>query len=211
MVSRRLLNHPQSSMTLANQITIGRLLLVPVFGILALRYGRSVEAGAPDESLRWWALSVFVAASVSDGIDGWVARRFNQRSRFGAFMDPLADKALLLTALVVLTAVDWGPDDWRLPLWFAALVIGREAVILGGIAILQITNRHVRIAPHWTGKMCTFTLMFTLGWVMLKVVPFSPTWPSLVTAVFLVWSMVVYIREGARQLREGGLRLKAEE
>lgn len=196
-------------MTLANKITVGRLLLVPVFAVLAVRYGRGVEAGTADESLRWWALAVFVTAAVSDGIDGWVARRFNQRSRLGAFMDPLADKALVLTAVVVLTAVNWGPDDWRLRWWFAALVIGRDAIILGGIAVLYLAGRRVRIDPHWSGKMCTFTLMVALGWVMLKVVPFSPVWPCLVAAVFIVWSTAAYIRDGWYQLRNGELRLTA--
>ncbi len=190
-------------MTLASKITLGRLLLVPVFAVLAIYYGRSVEAGAPVEALRWWALGCFVAASASDGIDGWIARRFNQRSRFGAIIDPVADKSLLLTAIITLTAVDWGPDNWRLPLWFTALVIVRDCIILGGIGVLHFVNHHVEIAPHWTGKVCTFTQMFALGWVMLKVVPFSPIWPCLVASVFTVWSTVAYVREGIRQLHDG--------
>jgi len=188
-------------MTFASKITVGRLLLVPVFAVLAIHYGRTVETGSPHEPLRWWALAAFVTASVSDGIDGWVARRFNQRSRLGAILDPIADKALLLTAVVTLTAVDWGPDGWRLPMWFAALVIGRDCIILGGIAVLHVTRHSVAIAPHWTGKVCTVTQMFAIGWVMLKVVPFSPVWPCIVAGVFTVWSSVIYIREGVRRLQ----------
>jgi len=188
-------------MTFASKITVGRLLLVPVFAVLAIQYGRTVEAGSPHEPLRWWALATFVTASVSDGIDGWVARRFNQRSHLGAILDPIADKALLLTAVITLTAVDWGPDGWRLPLWFAALVILRDCIILGGIAVLRITGHSVKIDPHWTGKVCTVTQMFAIGWVMLKVVPFSPVWPCIVAGVFTVWSTIDYVREGLRRLQ----------
>ena len=185
-------------MTLASKITLARLLLVPVFAVLAIYYGHSVAAHAPREWLRWSALAAFITASASDGIDGWIARRFNQRSRFGAIMDPIADKSLLLTAFITLTAVDWGPDDWHLPLWLTALVIVRECIILGGINVLHFTGHQVQIAPQWSGKICTVAQMFALGWVMLKWVPFSPIYPCVVAAVCTVWSGVDYLRQGLR-------------
>ena len=102
-------------MTFASKITLGRIFLVPVFAVFVAKYGLSVEDGQPQEKLRWIALALFVAASASDGLDGWIARRFNQRSKFGAFIDPLADKFLLITAIVFLSAFPWGTDDWRIP------------------------------------------------------------------------------------------------
>lgn len=191
-------------MTFASKITITRILMVPVFAVLALAYGHTVKTGQPDEALRWWALGVFVTAAASDGLDGWIARCFNQRSAFGAFIDPIADKALLLTAVVTLSLVDWGAAGWRLPLWFAAIVVIRDVIILGGIKWLYWKNRTVQIAPHWTGKVCTVTQMFALGWVMLKVVPLPPTWPCIVAAVFTVWSTIAYIRMGLHILRQPG-------
>lgn len=176
--------------------------MVPVFAMLAVAYGRSVEQGRPDEPLRWWALGVFVTASLSDGLDGWIARRFNQRSKFGAFIDPLADKALLLTGVVTLTFVDWGSVGWRLPIWFAALVVLRDCVILGGLLILYSGRRKVDIAPHWSGKVCTAAQMFALGWVMLRVVWFDPFWPCVVAGIFTVWSAAAYIRQGVGILRD---------
>lgn len=188
-------------MTFASKITICRICLVPVFAVLAIRYGLTVKAGHPDESLRWWALGVFVLAASTDGFDGWVARRFNQCSKFGAFIDPIADKALLLTGVITLSFIDWGAPGWRLPLWFAALVVLRDCVILGGIRILWNHHRHVRFAPHWTGKVCTITQMFALGWVMLRLVDYPPEIPCLIAAVFTVWSSIAYIRQGQRILR----------
>ena len=190
-------------MTFASKITIARICLVPVFALLALYYGRTVANGDPVESIRWWALGVFVTAAATDGVDGWVARRFNQCSKFGAFIDPIADKALLLTGVVTLSLVDWGSPGWRLPLWFAAIVVLRDCIILGGIKILYLNHRDVHIAPHWTGKVCTVTQMFALGWVMLRVVtiPQSYIYPCLIAAVFTLWSTVAYVRQGYGILR----------
>ena len=170
--------------------------MVPAFAALALAYGHTVRTGHPDEALRWWALGVFIVAAASDGLDGWIARFFNQRSRFGAFIDPIADKALLLSGVITLSLVDWGLGGWCLPPWFAVIVVLRDSIILGGIRWLCYKKRAVHIAPHWSGKVCTVTQMFALGWVMLKVVPFSPIWPCVVAAVFTVWSAVTYVRQG---------------
>lgn len=188
-------------MTFASKITIARICLVPVFAALAFSYGHTVAIQQPLEAMRWWALGVFITAASTDGIDGWVARRFNQCSAFGAYIDPIADKALLLTGIITLSLVDWGTPGWHLPLWFAAIVVLRDCIILGGIKILYCHHREVKIVPHWTGKVCTVTQMFALGWVMLKVVPLSPIYPCVVAAVFTLWSSIAYIRQGQAILR----------
>ena len=188
-------------MTFASKITICRICLVPVFAVLAIRYGLTMAAGHPVETLRWWALGVFIMAASSDGVDGWVARRFNQCSKFGAFIDPIADKALLLTGVLTLSFIDWGKPGWHLPLWFATIVVLRDCIILGGIRILWNHRREVRFAPHWTGKICTITQMFALGWVMLRLTAISPDYPCAVAALFTIWSSVAYIRQGQEILR----------
>ena len=187
-------------MTLASKITLFRLFLAPVFAVLAVYYGETVKAGAPDERLRWWAVGVFIFAALTDAVDGYIARYFDQRSKFGAFMDPFADKTLLLTGIVFLTFVPWG-HDWQIPIWFTALMIARDIIIIGGIWILHYFNSHVPIRPHWSGKVCTVTQMILLGWVMLKIIPFSPLYPTIAAAIFTIWSGIQYFREGLHQLR----------
>lgn len=188
-------------MTLASKITVGRLFLVPVFVVFAVYYGLSVAAGEPEEVFRWWAVGIFILAAASDGLDGWIARRFNQRSSFGAKLDPVADKVLLLAGLVTLALVDWGEGNWRVPGWFLALAVARDVMILGGIAVLHFTKGFVPIRPHWSGKVCTFTQMVLLGWVMLKWIDFSPLWPTIFATVFTIWSGVAYFLEGLSQLK----------
>lgn len=188
-------------MTLATKITVARIFLVPVFAAYAIAYGSSIAGGSPIEKYRWIALAIFIVASASDGIDGWVARRFNQRSDLGAYLDPLADKFLVLTAILILTFVDWGADGWGIPLWFTLIVVLRDCVILGGIRILYSAKKKVSIRPHWTGKICTFSLFIVLGWVMLKLIPLSPIYPCIFAAVFTLWSMLKYFQTGLRILK----------
>jgi cardiolipin synthase len=187
--------------TFASKITIARICLVPMYAALAFYYGHTVKMGQPVEALRWWALGVFVFAAATDGVDGWIARHFNQCSKFGAFIDPIADKALLLTGVITLSLVDWGAPGWRLPLWFAAIVILRDCIIIGGIRILWNHHRDVRFAPHWSGKVTTVAQMFAIGWVMLRVTVLPPVYPCIIAGFFTLWSSIAYIRQGQRILR----------
>jgi CDP-diacylglycerol--glycerol-3-phosphate 3-phosphatidyltransferase len=189
-------------MTHASKITLARIALVPVFAVYVARYGMSVANGEPQESLRWTALALFIFASATDGVDGWVARRFNQRSKFGAFIDPLADKFLLITAIVFLSAFPWGPADWRMPPWFAWLVITRDSLIVIGIILVKRAAHAVHYSPHWTGKVCTVTQMIAIGWVMLKVNVLPPVYPCILAAVFTLWSAVNYYLEASRQIHK---------
>lgn len=174
---------------------------MPLFAVLAFFYARTIYAGSPDESLRWWALGVFVFAASTDGVDGWIARRFNQCSDFGAFIDPMADKCLLLVGTLTLSLIDWGSPGWRLPLWYAVLVFLRDGVIIGGLVILKSKHRHVKFAPHWTGKVCTVAQMFAIGWVMLRFTILPPLYPCIVAGIFTLWSGISYIQQGWKILR----------
>lgn len=180
-----------------------RLVLVPVFATYAVAYGASIVAGEPEERYRWLAIALFTIAAVSDGVDGWVARRFNQKSDLGAFLDPIADKFLLLVAVVTLALIDWGEDGWRLPLWYAVLVFVRDAFILIGLGWLYTKNRNIQIRPHWVSKWCTVTQIVAIGWVMLRIVPASPAWPCLVAGALTLRSAWIYGREGMAILRSG--------
>lgn len=186
-------------MTPATVITVARFFLIPVFAWIAVQYGRSVDASAPDESLRWLAVAVYTTASALDGLDGWVARHYNQKSLLGALLDPLTDKTLLMTGLITATFINWG-TDWHLPLWFIILVIARDLEILGGIAVLYKINGKVPIKPHWTGKVCTATQMIAMGWIMLHLKAIDVIYPTLLATVFTLWSGYEYYLMGYRQL-----------
>jgi cardiolipin synthase len=176
--------------TVANQITVARILLIPVFVAFALYYGRSCALGAPVEAWRWAAAGTFLLAAGTDGIDGWVARRFNQRTRLGTILDPIADKGLLLAALVTLTFSSW-PE--KFPLWFLILVIARDVLAIGGALLLGQLAGLRELTPHWTGKVATVAQMTALGALMLH---FPHVWITAsvwVAAAFTFASGMVYL------------------
>jgi len=152
-------------MTTANKITIARIMLIPVFVAMALYYGRSVQHGSPLEWQRWMAIAVFVLAAASDGIDGYIARRYNQKSRLGEVLDPLADKGLLLSGIITLSFSNWG---YEFPVWFPVLIVARDVVILSGTVTLHFLNGSVRVRPSWTGKIATALQMVAIALCMLQ-------------------------------------------
>lgn len=153
-------------MTTANKITISRILLIPVFVLLAIYYGRSVSAGASEEWLRYAAIAVFFIASASDGLDGYIARHYNQRSRLGEILDPIADKGLLLTAIFTLTFSNW---HYAFPLWFPILIISRDAVVILGAVLLQNFYGPVKVRPSLIGKGATVLQMAAIIGAMLQI------------------------------------------
>lgn len=180
-------------MTIANQITLARILLIPVFVIFAVYYGAGVATGEPQEWLRYCAIGVFIVASVTDAFDGWVARKLGQVSKLGAMMDPIADKGLLLTAIITLTVSPW---NYALPLWFPVLVIARDVVIVTGCVVVQLHGNNLVVHPSWTGKSATALQMFAVSWVLLQIPYFQPViW---LAGAFTLISGIEYIFQGVR-------------
>lgn len=198
-------------MTTANKITITRILLIPLFVMMAIYYGGSVERGAPEPWQRWAAIGIFVVAAASDGIDGYIARRYNQRSRLGVTLDPIADKGLLLAGIITLSITKWA---YKFPLWFPVLVITRDSIIVAGALVLHFLNGSVQVRPSWAGKCATACQMVALALVMLQLDLFArhvvlgpvrfdlhfldlPVW---IAGFFTAISGVGYIVDGIAQL-----------
>ena len=182
-------------MTLANSLTVLRILLIPVFVLFAIYYGDSVATGAPQEWMRWCAVGVFVVASVTDAFDGYVARHFGQVSRLGTILDPIADKGLVLSAIITLSVSGW---HYKLPLWFPVLVIAREAVVLLGCVVVRLMHDHLEVKPSLAGKTATALLMVSLAWAMFQIPHLEyVVWPAgfftLVSGLEYVWRGVVLL------------------
>jgi cardiolipin synthase len=194
-------------MTTANKITIVRILLIPVFVAFAIYYGESVARSEPLEWQRFTAIVVFLVAAVSDGLDGYVARRYNQRSSLGVILDPIADKGLLLSGIITLSISNWNqsdPDYGKFPAWFPVLVITRDVVILVGAALLHVLVGKVRVKPHWTGKIATVLQMGAIGWVMLQLRFIPLLYIVAAAGLFTFVSGVMYVMDGVRQLQAEG-------
>lgn len=182
-------------MTTANKITIFRILLIPFFAYEVLTFrdaGRDVD--------RWLAMSAFFIAAVLDGVDGYVARRFHQRSELGAVLDPLADKLLLVCALVLLSLDH--PHFEPVPLWLLITIISRDLFLLAGALLIYITCGQTRVRPRMSGKISTVLQMAVVLWTMLQWNPPIGTTLAAAAAAFTGFSGLQYLMDGIRQLSE---------
>jgi cardiolipin synthase len=142
------------ALTIANLLTILRLILIPVF-VTALYYQQFK-----------WALVVFFVAAVTDGLDGLVARSLNQKTQLGAILDPMADKLLLVTAFVILSLPRFTLTD-PIPFWLTAVAISRDAIIVLGAAVINMTTGFKQFRPSIPGKLNTLVQIVMIVFVLL--------------------------------------------
>ena len=178
-------------MNLPNKLTILRVLMIPFFVVFML----CNVTGAAD---KWIAVALFVLASLTDFLDGYIARKYNLVSNFGKFMDPLADKLLVSAAMICL--VEMG----RLPAWVVILIISREFII-SGFRLIASDNGVVIAASYW-GKFKTvfqmamiIVLICNLGGVF-GIVETALIWISLILTVV---SLVDYVVKNIDVLKDG--------
>jgi CDP-diacylglycerol--glycerol-3-phosphate 3-phosphatidyltransferase len=185
-------------MTTANKITILRILLVPFFIVQVVYY---VETG--NEWNRLWAILSFAIAAMSDALDGYIARKYNQHTELGAVLDPLADKLLLVSGMVLLS-LDHRPLLAQLPIWLVATVFSRDVILVLGMGIIYYACGKVTVRPRFIGKIATVLQMIAVLWTLLK-------WNEGKGGIF--WhgwvigaalgtgiSGLLYIQDGVRQL-----------
>jgi len=173
-------------MGLANWLTTLRILLIPFFvTLLVYRCPRT-------------ALLVFCLASLTDLLDGYIARSRGRQTRLGAFLDPVADKLLLTSAFVTLTYLK------VIPFWIAVVVVSRDLVLSVGVLVIHVAGGIIQPAPSWLGKLTTvcqvatvLAAMLSFYWGALQPLPKLLAW---LTAAFTVTSGLQYIIQGLKQI-----------
>ena len=175
-------------LTLANRLTILRILMTPVITVLLLYR----QTGS--------ALALFLVAGITDGLDGFVARTRKQKTTLGMVLDPVADKLLLMSAVVTLTILK------ELPRWFTIIVVSRDVLLIGGSVILYMFLGKIAMPPSWLGKTTTGFQLITVLCAMLDnflpdinlaILPLT-----VVTLALTVASGLDYIYRGARLLND---------
>ncbi|HDH87654.1 MAG: CDP-diacylglycerol--glycerol-3-phosphate 3-phosphatidyltransferase [Candidatus Aenigmatarchaeota archaeon] len=175
-------------MTIPNLITILRVLLVPIFVIYIIN----------DRTLG--SLIIFVIASISDALDGFIARVFHRKSDLGAYLDPLADKILLVTAYTTLAILKMTPP------WLAVLIISRDVIILLGVLVLYLNRHPVKVHPSLLSKsttclqVATILMILSNSYLNLEPIKIYTFW---LTAGFTIASGLQYIRIGLVILTQG--------
>ncbi len=183
-------------MNWATRISIFRILLAPVF-VTSLVYYSPVKP-----YLLTLAASIFGFACLTDAIDGYLARRLNQVTDFGTYIDPIADKALLLSGFLSLSFMSHLPGGMRIPAWVAIVVVTRDIVIIIGSTIIFFTTGHLKAKPLFVGKLTTVFQMAALFLALLQA-------PPLVLAVIFYSVAILTLISGIQYIRVGGKIVQA--
>lgn len=161
-------------MNLPNKLTIARVIMIPFFVLFLL-------SGLAGPASKWIALAIFIIASLTDLLDGHIARKHNLVTNFGKFMDPLADKLLVCAAMICL--VEMG----KLPAWIVIVIISREFII-SGFRLIASDNGRVIAASYW-GKFKT-TFQMLMIWLMIADIPALSIVTSAVMWIALILTVV---------------------
>ncbi len=193
-------SQPHTPITLATRVTLVRILGIPVFILLLIYYKMSHAEGDPNEYQRLWALLVFILIGLTDALDGYLARSRNEITRLGSILDPLADKILLLSGILLLTTPSLPELQPQFPVVFTLIVISRDAILVAGSFTIHWTIGHVDIRPRLTGKIATFFQMAAVIWA-LAAGPLNVFMGLVGTAAFFtVVSGAQYVVDGKRQV-----------
>jgi len=181
------LREPGLALSIPNLITLARILLVPVV------------VWAIASHAMWLAFVLFLVAGVSDAIDGFLAKRFGMTTELGAYLDPLADKALIVSIYLTLGI------NGDIPLWLVILVVSRDILIVGGIILSWLMDNPLTIKPLWVSKLNTVA-QIAFACVVLGSLGFNILVPNLrfvlmgAVAVLTLLSIGAYLNEWVRHM-----------
>jgi len=177
-------------LSIANYITVFRIFLIPVF-IIFLGYGKPL-----------YALVVFMVAGLTDALDGFIARKFNQITTLGKILDPIADKALLISSFVFIYVSDL---PVKFPYWFVVIVISRDVYILLGSALIYLLKGYLDVRPSIFGKATTFFQILSVVVVLvaniIQIPELAVECCIYTAAFFTVLSTITYTYDGIQHLK----------
>jgi cardiolipin synthase len=196
--------------TWATRITILRILLIVPFVSLMLKINDARLSDVTQNAMRYIAIAVFLVMAISDGIDGYLARKKKQITTLGSFLDPIADKLLITCACLLLASQRGHVKGFLLPSTVVVLIVGKDLFLLIGFTMVYLITSQIRIIPAFIGKLAT-TLQLSMvtgiligpevsriipGWIwFLRVL----WWSAAITAIL---TTLIYIRTGSRYIEE---------
>jgi cardiolipin synthase len=182
-------NMSNQILTTANQLTLLRMIFIPIFVVLLVY------------EMAGWAFIVFILAGITDGLDGLIARLFQQKTQLGAYLDPIADKLLLTTSFVVLSTKGLGLII-TIPLWLTIFVLSRDVLLIASALMIALSTGHRTFKPSIFGKTTTFMQIVTILVVLYfnhlgHTHPFIH-WLFIATGVITIFSGLHYIYQGRK-------------
>jgi CDP-diacylglycerol--glycerol-3-phosphate 3-phosphatidyltransferase len=192
----------------ATRITIFRILLIVPFVSFMLKTNDPALGDAARNAMRYASTFLFLLMGVSDGVDGFLARRRNQITKLGAFLDPIADKLLVTSACLLLASQRGHVEDFLLPPTVVVLIIGKDLFLLIGFVIVYLITSKTHIAPVFIGKLATALQLSMVAGILIapEVSGVLPGWIWLLRILW--WSAagtallatLIYIRDGSRYI-----------
>ena len=208
--SRRNYKGKAMKLNWANRMTITRILLIVPFVSCMLKTNDPALSEMMQNVMRYIAIFIFLVMAISDGLDGFLARRKVQVTKFGSFLDPTADKLLMTSACLLLSSHRGGIEGFLLPPTVVVLIIGKDLFLLIGFTIIYFITVQVRIIPVLIGKIATVLQLTMVAAILFapeisRVLPF---WRKFLP--FLWWSAagtailatLIYIRNGSRYIEQ---------
>ncbi|HDZ68797.1 MAG TPA: CDP-alcohol phosphatidyltransferase family protein [Phycisphaerales bacterium] len=194
----------------ANRITILRILLIIPFVSCMLKINDAALSDAMRNTMRYISIIIFLVMAASDGLDGFLARKKGQVTKFGAFLDPTADKLLITCACLLLASQRAGVDGFLLPPTVVVLIIGKDLFLLIGFVIVYFITWQVRIVPVLIGKIATGLQLSMVTAILLapEISRFVPGWIWLLRVLWwsaagtAILTTLIYIRNGSRYIEE---------
>ena len=192
----------------ANRITIFRILLIVPFVSFMLKTNDPALSEAARYAARYAAVILFLLMSVSDGVDGYLARKRNQITKLGAFLDPVADKLLITSACLLLASPAGHVGEFMLPPTVVVFIIGKDLFLLIGFVIVHLITSKTHIAPVFVGKLATMLQLSMVAGILIapEVSSLLPGWIWFLRTLW--WSAagtallatLIYIRDGSRYI-----------
>lgn len=169
-------------LNIPNTLTIARIVIIPVL-ITAIIYNQYL-----------YALFLFVIAALTDMLDGLFARLTNQKTALGTFLDPLADKFLLMSSFIIFSVYGW------IPKWFTIIVISRDIIVVIGFFLLYMITNSLKVEPVFLGKVAIALQLFILAYILLNIniVTLPP-----VHDIFFIFSAVLTVISGLQYIYKG--------
>lgn len=194
----------------ANRITIVRILLIIPFVSCMLKINDAALTEAMRDTMRYAGIIIFFVMAVSDGIDGYLARRRGQTTRLGSFLDPTADKLLMTCACLLLSSQRGHVGNFLLPPTVVVLIIGKDLFLLIGFLVVYFITFQVRIVPVLVGKIATTLQSSMVAGILIapEISTFLPGWIWFLRVLWwsaagtAILATLIYIRNGSRYIEQ---------
>jgi CDP-diacylglycerol--glycerol-3-phosphate 3-phosphatidyltransferase len=194
----------------ATRITILRILLIVPFVSFMLKINDAGLSDLARNAVRYASTAIFLTMAISDGIDGYLARRQKQITKLGAFLDPIADKLLMTCACLLLASQRGHVKGFLLPTTVVVFIVGKDLFLLIGFTIVYLITSRIHIAPVFIGKLATALQLSMVAGILIAP-EVSGVWPGWIWFLRFIWwsaagtavlATLIYIRAGSRYIEQ---------